>query len=144
MARKPTKPTLKKQYEPASWEARFLELYGQTCNVTLSAKGADIDRTVVYDRRKKHPHFAKLMDEAEQTAIEYLEAEAWKRARNASDTLMIFLLKAHKPAKYQETRRIQIDGLDDLLALAKAKGIAPSELFAAMIQQFADAESESK
>jgi hypothetical protein len=108
---KPTKPTPKKRAtaaQPASpalntsWHAKFLEILGTTCNVTLAARGAGINRWTAYEHRKLLSDFAAQWDDAKEAAIEILEAEAWQRARKQSDTLMIFLLKAHKPDKYRE------------------------------------------
>lgn len=110
---KPTKPTLKKRAIAAkirpvntkldkSWHPRFLEILGTTCNVTLAAKGAGIDRSSAYDHYRQFPDFAAEWKDAKEAAIEVLEAEAWSRARKQSDTLIIFLLKAHKPAMYRE------------------------------------------
>jgi hypothetical protein len=113
MASKPTKPTPKKRDRgkkavDTSWHPRFLELLSQSCNVTLACKGAGVDRTVAYDHKKQMPDFAAAWEDAKEAAIEILEAEAWQRARKQSDTLMIFLLKAHKPEKYRERTEIDL------------------------------------
>lgn len=96
-------------YQPADWEARFLELYAGTGNVTISAQGAGIQRSTVYERRKAYPHFAKLMDDAREQALEVLEGYAWKRAKDNSDTLLIFLLKSLKPDVYGDRLRVTYD-----------------------------------
>lgn len=93
-----------------SWHARFLELLGSTCNVTLSARGAGVDRTTVYNHYKNDPAFAAAWDDAKESAIEELESEAWQRAKKQSDVLMIFLLKANRPEKYRETIRNEMTG----------------------------------
>ncbi len=85
------------------WEDNFIELLSNTCNVTLSARGVGLSRNKVYRRRKQSKRFAQRWAQAKAEAVELLEAEAWKRARSTSDTLMIFLLKANKPKKYRET-----------------------------------------
>jgi hypothetical protein len=117
--KKPTKPTPKKRAQrgkPAaptidtSWHTKFLEILGSTCNVTLAAKGAGIDRTSAYDHYKTQPDFAAAWDDAKDAAVEILEAEAWQRARKTSDTLIIFLLKAHKPQMYREKIEQQVGG----------------------------------
>lgn len=96
-------------YQPATWEARFLKIYGENGNVTNAAKGAGIDRRTVYARRKTHPHFAVLMDEAREDALELLELMARKRALETSDTLLIFLLKNLKPDTYGDKLRLSWD-----------------------------------
>lgn len=120
MAKNGTKKTPKKRAvrQPGqsrldtSWHARFLEILGSTCNVTLAARGAGIIRNTAYVHYKALPEFAAAWDDAKEAAIEILEAEAWQRARKQSDTLMIFLLKAHKPDKYRETVRNEISGIN--------------------------------
>lgn len=99
-----TESTPKKEGVPlnTSWHTRFLEILGTTCNITLAARGAGIDRVTAYNHYKALPEFASAWEDAKEAAVEILEAEAWQRARKQSDTLMIFLLKAHKPDKYRE------------------------------------------
>ena len=95
-----------------SWRPRFLDLLSKTCNVTLSAKGAGIDRSTAYKYKRKHADFAEKWEDCEAQAVELLEAEAWKRAREKSDLLLIFLLKAHRPEKYRETQEHRVTGGD--------------------------------
>lgn len=118
-SKKPTKPTPKKRARAAkpaapaldvSWHGKFIEILSSTCNVTLAAKGAGIDRTSAYDHYKRLPDFAAAWDDAKEAAVEILEAEAWSRARKQSDTLIIFLLKAHKPEKYREKFEVNQTG----------------------------------
>jgi len=101
-----TKATLKKSKGKVArnpeWQSVFLELFGMSMNVVLSAKGAGVDRTTIYRERQRNPNFAAAYEDARQEAIERLEAEAYKRAQNVSDTLLIFLLKSHKPDIYRE------------------------------------------
>jgi hypothetical protein len=92
------------------WEDNFIDLLSQTCNVSLAAHGAGVSRDLVYRRRKKSKTFKRRWDAAKAEAVELLEAEAWARARKTSDTLMIFLLKAHKPKKYRETQHVKQSG----------------------------------
>jgi hypothetical protein len=134
-------------YKPASWEARFLELYKQSGNITLSAAGVNLSRAAIYDRRKRYKTFARLMDETKQEAIEILEATAWKRAQTQSDTLLIFLLKALKPQMYRETKRVILDVPDklqrELQLAADRAGVDASELFEQMVGELANVNSDS-
>jgi len=101
-----TKATLKKSKGKAprnpDWQTKFIQIFGMSMNVVLSAKGAGVDRTTIYRERQRNPDFAAAYEDARQEAIERLEAEAYKRAQNVSDTLLIFLLKSHKPDIYRE------------------------------------------
>lgn len=92
--------TTESKKEP--WEDRFLALVSLTGNITKAAKGARIDRTVVYKHRARRPEFAKRWAEAEELGIAALEDEARRRAFGESDTLLIFMLKSHRPEKYRE------------------------------------------
>jgi hypothetical protein len=98
--------------KPIEWEEKFLKLYANNGNVTLSARGCAISRMTVYDRRNNHPDFAARMYAARAEAVEMLEAEAWARARKQSDTLLIFLLKSLRPDVYRETVRQEHTGAD--------------------------------
>lgn len=85
-----------------AWRPRFLEVLAGTCNVRLACHAAGINRVTAYRTRARCPEFAAAWKAAEEDACDLLEAEAWKRARDSSDTLLIFLLKAHRPEKYAE------------------------------------------
>jgi len=89
---------------------RFLEAYRASGNVRLSASAAGIDRDTTYKRRQRDPRFAADWAAAEEDATEMLEAEARRRAMAVSDTLLIFLLKARKPAMYRESSRLELTG----------------------------------
>jgi hypothetical protein len=80
-----------------------------TCNVRLSADSAGIDRDTAYKRRQHDPAFAAAWAQAEQDAIDLLEAEARRRALAGSDGLLMFLLRAHRPALYRERVDVRLD-----------------------------------
>lgn len=107
----------------------FLAMFARTGNVTESCEAVGIDRrATVYDWQEMDDQFAAGWREAEIVAVERLEAEARRRAvdgerrlkfdkgqaildpdtgepyieREKSDTLLIFLLKAHAPEKYRD------------------------------------------
>jgi hypothetical protein len=109
--KKATKATPKKAKE-APWQDRFLELFAISLNVALSAQGAGVNRTTVYREAERNNDFADKWNEAKQSAIERLEASAYDRAHKTSDTLLIFLLKSHKPGIYRETHHIQTTQLN--------------------------------
>jgi len=101
MAERSANSAPKRRRKP-DWARRFLEVFRATCNVRLSADAAGIDRDTAYWRRQRDETFAARWAQAEQDAIDVLEAEARRRALSVSDTLLIFLLKAHRPARYRE------------------------------------------
>ena len=121
-------------------QEQFLKLLAETANVAESADLVGIDRSTAYLQRKKNPEFAADWDDAIETAVEAMEAEAYRRAvkgtnkpvfhkgeecgviKEYSDTLLIFLLKAHRPQKYIE--KLQIAG-DPEKPIEFRAGISP-------------------
>ena len=115
-------------------QARFLDAFRQGANVWAACKQVGVSRQTVYGWRDTDPAFRAAWDDAENDAVDTLEVSAWQRARNGvkrekgvyyegkliatdvtteySDTLLIFLLKAHRPAKYRETTRHELTGAD--------------------------------
>lgn len=110
------------------WQSKFLKRLAETGNVSESCRKAKISRKHAYETRENDPDFAEEWDEALGIATETLEYEARRRAekgvlepvfylgkkigtvRKYSDTLLIFLLKAHKPDTYRDNSRIEHTG----------------------------------
>lgn len=108
----------------------FLEALRAIPNVSRACKLAGISRPVMYEAKAADPTLADEWDDAIDQGIEAMEAEAMRRAiegidkpvfyqgdevallREYSDTLMIFLLKAHRPEKYQDRLKQEISGAD--------------------------------
>ena len=88
-----------------AWFPLFLASLRNSGNVRAACKAAGISRETAYDNRRSNAVFAQAWAEAIEDACDLLEAAAWVRARSTSDTLLIFLLKAHRPEKYRETTR---------------------------------------
>lgn len=74
--------------------------------VNTSCIHAGVSRRAAYTHYDRYPVFRQYWDEALVVATEALEAEArlraFDRADPASATMLIFLLKAHKPAKFRD------------------------------------------
>jgi hypothetical protein len=97
-------------------------------NVSRSCSEARLSRVAAYAWRADDSNFARDWDEALEFAIEALEEEVRRRAfkgtdepvyyqgeevgavRKYSDTLAIFLLKAHRPERYREHVKTEISG----------------------------------
>lgn len=110
---------------PDAWKPLFLSTLQATGIVRLAAKAANIDKSTAYDHKKSDKAFEAQWVEAVEDSIELLEAEARRRAlhgtdkpvfqggkqvgtiREYSDTLAIFLLKAHRPTVYRERWQIE-------------------------------------
>lgn len=113
--------------ERGQWQDPFLEKLAECGNVTRSCKAAGISRWTAYRYRAEHPDFEAAWNDAVKIAVGLLEDEAWRRAREGtkkpvfykgikagtireySDTLLIFLLKAHDK-KYRDTLDVTTGG----------------------------------
>lgn len=99
-----------------SWRPKFLAALAESCNVTYSATVAGIDRHTAYDHRNKDEAFRALWDDAIEQGVDGLELAARRRAMESSDTLAIFLLKAHRPERYRENQSIDITSAGQAVA----------------------------
>lgn len=106
----------------------FCRLLLEDPNVTVAARAIGMSRRQMYTERDNDEEFAAAWDAAIEEGIDTLEQEAARRAfkgvergvyyqgeridtvREYSDTLAIFLLKAHRPLKYRETQDIHLLG----------------------------------
>lgn len=88
-------------------KARFLDAYRACGMVSEAARRVKVGRSTVYEWRKEDPAFAAAWDDIDAALADELEAEAIRRAKAGSDTLLIFLLKGLKPERYRE--RVQAD-----------------------------------
>lgn len=82
----------------------------------------------MYELREQDEAFAKAWDEALAEALDVAEGELYRRSvrgvvkrvyykdeqidtiREYSDTLLIFMLKSHRPEKYRETTNTHLSG----------------------------------
>jgi transposase-like protein len=86
------------------WREPFLSALRGSGNVRNACDVAGVARQVVYRWRDQEEEFSSEWSDAIAEAVELLEHEAHRRAMESSDTLLIFLLKAHKPEVYRESR----------------------------------------
>lgn len=109
---------------------KFLAALRESASVTKACEMAAIGRVTAYQWRNSDPAFAEEWEATLDAAIEDLEAEARRRALvgiekgvwhqgervgteiQYSDTMLIFLLKAAKPAKYRDNSRVELTGKD--------------------------------
>ena len=106
-------------------KATFLIALTESANVSSASKLINVSREYMYRVRKleKNKEFADAWDDALQVGVDTLEEEARRRAmgydepvyyqgkqcgsiKRYSDTLIIFLLKAHRPDKYKDRRDV--------------------------------------
>lgn len=116
-------------------QERFLKALADTGNATAAVAVAGTSRTRVYELRRADSAFAAAWEEAEEMAVDKLEAEAPRRAiegvpeplvsagrlvcgadgepiaiRRYSDNLLLALLRAHRPPRRDRSVRFLIDG----------------------------------
>ena len=136
------------------WKPTFLKVLQATCNVTEAASRAGVSRARVYKLRETSTKFRAQWKESEAIATDILAMEVRRRAmtgvkepvyylgkvvghiQKPSDTLAIFLLKAHRPEMYRDNFSIDHKGAvdvnlktdeDALLAKLTAMGDAASK-----------------
>lgn len=163
MAKRMTKQTPRKRAPtPAAtrtgkWKVKFLKELGETGNVTLACRAANVGRNAAYECKAREKSFASAWDQALETAVELMEAEMHRRAfkgtekpqfyegeevgviREYSDTLAIFLAKAHRPEKYRDRFTVKdetpgrsaVDPVAAVAAVARFLGQVESESAAA-------------
>lgn len=108
--------------------AAFCAALVESCNVGKACAAIGVSRTWAYDLRDANPAFAAAWDAAMGRGVSALEDEAHRRAfdgveepvfhlgkqvasvQKYSDTLAIFLLKAHAPEKYRERTDVNVKG----------------------------------
>lgn len=93
---------------PQSPQERALAAFRETGTVTGACKTAKIARRTWYYWIEKDPAFAAAVRDVTEDVADDLEGEAVKRAKDGSDSLLIFLLKARRPDTYRETQRLEI------------------------------------
>lgn len=145
----PEKKRKKRQPLAKDWRPAFLEELSQTANVTAAATTAKVSRQTAYKARVSSQEFAAAWDDAIEIAVDALEQEMRRRAMvgvkepiyfkdqlidhvyKPSDTLAIFLAKAHRPEKFRERHHVELDAkveIDETKAaselLAKLEGLA--------------------
>jgi hypothetical protein len=102
----PKKPRVKPTHPPTTgdgdWGPAFLACLRNSANVRESCKKAKIDRPTAYRRKANDPDFARQWQDAMDDATDDLEKAARARAKKNSDTLLIFLLKCHRPEVYRD------------------------------------------
>ncbi len=105
---------------------KFTEALRLMGNVSGAARAVGIGRGTAYRWRDDSAEFKGLWDEAIDEATDSLEGEAWRRATEGvakpvyqngqlvghiqqySDTLLIFLLKGHRPERYKERAQVEV------------------------------------
>ena len=114
-----------------AWHSVFLDGLRATGNVSESARAANICRSRVYECRHRDPVFAAAWADALEAAADRLEMEAFRRAVEGigedrffrgdvvgrvtrySDRLLMFLLKARRPERFDGAQSQKDTGNDE-------------------------------
>lgn len=126
--------TLKKE-----WAKPFLDGLREHANVAEACRLAEITQSLVYHDRKEDEEFATAWNDALDVGIAKLEIACRKRALHGvrndeeikySDTLAIFLLKAHRPEVYRERSdvNVKLDGVMEYRAAGQSPEQGLNEL----------------
>jgi hypothetical protein len=91
------------RHKPVIWEKQYIAALSQTGNWTLAAQMAGIAKSTARERYLTSSDFRSACDDAIQSGIDILEAEARRRAMAGSDVLLIFMLKGARPEKYRDS-----------------------------------------
>lgn len=94
---------------PKNWH-KLLDTLRAGGSVKAACSSQRIGRTTYYRRLKSDPEFRTLAEEAIEEGTDELEDVAVTRAKESSDTLLIFLLKARRPDKYREKWQGELTG----------------------------------
>jgi hypothetical protein len=137
-----TQGTPKGNRVPEGWRKVFLKSLARTGSVKASAKFAGVGRRFAYKHKAGDAKFSAAWDNAIESAIDLMEAEARRRAmkgmlkpgfykgekcgsvREYSDRLLMFLLKAYRPERFRDNFNLR-RFLDDLAAHQSLAGQSP-------------------
>lgn len=140
------------------WRPAFLAAMAQHGNVTVAAKAAGINRSTAYKAQRDDPEFERQWQAAYDEACDLIEAEALRRASRGtrkgiyykgvrvdeeieySDTLMLAMLKGHKPDKYGD--KITIKVKPEWLTVLEEAGVTASDVLENFVQRYHNAKQE--
>lgn len=106
----------------------FCEALADGCRLKTAIERVGISYGLAHKLRREQPDFAAMWDEAQRIGISALEDEAHRRAFEGndepvfyqgdvvgavtkySDTLAMFLLRAHNPKRYRDNASLELHG----------------------------------
>lgn len=110
----------------------FLTSLRTGLSINAACRAAGLARRTVYDWRSSDGQFRSDWDAAVEEGTDELEDVAVKRAKESSDTLLIFLLKARRPDKYKDRATHELTGKGggpvQIADLSRLKGMTTEEL----------------
>ena len=143
------------------WRGEFIERLKATGNVTLAATGAGVSRQQAYRTRNRSKAFRLLWDDALEQAVDLLDGEARRRATGIkrdvwyagekvgtenvySDSLLMFLLRAHRTNLYRDNVKVEHSGGMEVTGDRKVtfEFVRPAEQHARTLAELAAEEAE--
>jgi hypothetical protein len=98
---------------------RALSKFIEIGTVKGACVAAGVPRRTWYNWMESDESFAARVLAASEDVVDELEQEAIARAKNGSDTLLMFLLKARRPAVYRDKQTITVVSPEVQAALAR-------------------------
>lgn len=92
------------------WKRLFLDAFRESGIISQALMVAGISRGQLRTALDKDPEFLEAFHDAKADAIDSLETEAVRRAKDGSDQLLMFLLKSHRPEVYRENHKVEVSG----------------------------------
>lgn len=109
----------------------FLAAYREYSTITHACTAAGVGRSTVYDWQQADEDFAVAMHDARHGVRDDLVMEGVRRAKDGSDTMLIFMLKALDPEMFRENVKVEhsgrighdLEGMDDDQLRRVAQGL---------------------
>ncbi len=93
-------------------QARFLAALAEGASVRDACRAAGIAPDTAYRWRRQSTRFAAAWDEALEQALDRLETVAYRRAYQASDRLLVWILANRRPERWNVRQRVEHSGPD--------------------------------
>ena len=96
--------------KPEAWKPDFINALLEGTQVNQAARAAGISVRTAYNHRQSDEDFALDWADAIEAGTQELERVAIERAKDKSDVLLIFLLKARRPDVYRDNVKVEHSG----------------------------------
>ena len=118
--------TPKKESKPGKWADTFFEALANCGVVRVATEAAGIERQTAYLHRAHNAAFRRRWDEALDKGVDLLEFAAHKLALEGNPTMLIFLLKCHRPDTYGDRVRVDVHQIAE--QAARETGLNASDI----------------
>jgi hypothetical protein len=98
----------------------FLDCLAAGDSVSKAARAAGGTTSIFKRWKNEDPNFAADWEEAEEEGTDFIEDVATERAMKKSDPLMLAILKARRPDKFDRANKLELSGGIDVTG-ARAK-----------------------